>query len=58
VDVDFALTNPQVQAPGDFAEAYDTARGVDEGFDPAAFLQKHALSAVLVDVTLPADAWS
>jgi len=42
----------------DFAEAYDTARGVDEGFDPAAFLQKHALSAVLVDVTLPADAWS
>ena len=41
----------------DFAEAYDIARGVDEGFDPAAFLQKHVLTGVLVDFALPADAW-
>ncbi len=41
----------------DFAEAYDIAHGVDGGFDPDTFLQKHVLSGVLVDFILPADAW-
>ena len=41
----------------EFAEAHDLARGVDTGFDPTAFLQKHVLSGVLADFALPADAW-
>ena len=40
----------------DFAQAYDIARGVDGGFDPGAFLQKHVLSGVLVNFAVPADA--
>ncbi len=41
----------------DFAEAYDIAHAVDGCFDPAAFLQRHVMSGVLVDFVLPADAW-
>ena len=40
----------------DFAASYRHARSADDSFDPAAFLNRHVLSGVLADFTLPAEA--
>jgi hypothetical protein len=40
----------------EFGGACDAAWREDRAFDPAAFLQKHVLSGVLVDFAVPADA--
>jgi hypothetical protein len=42
----------------DFGRAFDYARSLGEAFDPAAFLQRHVLSGVLVDFTVPAEVFA
>jgi hypothetical protein len=39
-----------------FAEAFDYARSMQAGFEPAAFLQRFLANGVLADFTLPAEA--